>query len=134
MPHASSLEHPVAPSPSSLTAVLRFCQTRGERPALPKECAQSKVAEIIKHCWAEKPEQRPSFEKLVEELASNLEKQVVSGGRLIWRSASLNPPYVKVLAAHGFECHCVHRITDKEYNGCIDRVNMYASFWYADRK
>ena len=61
-------------------------------------------------------------------------KQVVSGGRLIWRSASLNPPYVKVLAAHGFECHCVHRITDKEYNGCIDRVNMYASFWYADRK
>ena len=61
-------------------------------------------------------------------------RQVVSGGRLIWRSASLNPPYVKVLAAHGFECHCVHRITDKEYNGCIDRVNMYASFWYADRK
>ena len=73
-------------------------------------------------------------DQLVEELASNLEKQVVSGGRLIWRSASLNPPYVKVLAAHGFECHCVHRITDKEYNGCIDRVNMYASFWYADRK
>ena len=71
---------------------------------------------------------------LVEQLAAGLEKQVVPGGRIIWRSASLNPPYTKVFAKHGFEVHCVHRITDKEHNGCIDRVNMYASFWYADRK
>ena len=71
---------------------------------------------------------------LVEELASNLEKQVVPGGRIIWRSASLNPPYAKVLEAHGFDVHCVHRITDEKEKGCIDRVNMYASFWYGDRR
>jgi betaine lipid synthase len=71
---------------------------------------------------------------LVEELAQSLEKQVVAGGRIIWRSASLNPPYVKVFEKHGFDAHCVHRITDEDQNGCIDLVNMYASFWYADRR
>ena len=71
---------------------------------------------------------------LVQELAVALREQVRKGGRIIWRSASLNPPYVPVFAKHGFKVACVHRVTDAAENGCLDRVNMYASFWYGVRQ
>ena len=70
----------------------------------------------------------------VAELARGLQKQVVPGGRIIWRSASLNPPYGNVFQKHGFKIECVHRVTDKDQEGCIDRVNMYASFWLGIRE
>lgn len=41
---------------------------------------------------------------------------------MIWRSASLNPPYAKHIAAAGFDVRCLQRASD----GYMDRVNMYS--------
>lgn len=70
----------------------------------------------------------------VEELALALEKHVVSGGCIIFRSASIDPPYADVFRAHGFDIRCVSRITDEAHCGFIDRVNMYSSFWVGHRR
>ena len=70
------------------------------------------------------------------ELVKALKDQVVRGGKAIWRSASLVPPYAAMLEANGFRVKCVQRFdqlpeTDNLY---MDRVNMYASFYVATRK
>mmetsp|Transcript_21887 Transcript_21887/g.60757 ORF Transcript_21887/g.60757 Transcript_21887/m.60757 type:complete len:700 (-) Transcript_21887:282-2381(-) len=64
------------------------------------------------------------------ELAECLQRQVVPGGKMIWRTASLRPPYVDIFAKHGFEVKCISRIDQ----GYMDRVNMYSSFWVGTRK
>ena len=66
------------------------------------------------------------------DLAATLHDHVSPGGRVIWRSSSINPPYSKIMAEHGFE---VRRVSyhDKP-DACIDAVNMYASFWVGVRK
>ena len=56
--------------------------------------------------------------------------QVRPGGIVIWRSASLSPPYARLIAEAGFEVRCLQRATD----GYMDRVNMYSSFFMAIRK
>jgi betaine lipid synthase len=63
-------------------------------------------------------------------LAKTLAQQVLPGGIVILRSASLNPPYVKLIAAAGFDCRCVGRADQ----GYMDRVNMYSSFFVCKRK
>ena len=65
------------------------------------------------------------------DLANTLGKQVRPGGIVIWRSASLRPPYAKHIAAAGFEVRCLQRASDSSY---LDRVNMYASFYMAVKK
>ena len=73
-------------------------------------------------------------EKYAKELASALRDAVPSGGRLIFRSASLMPFYASILASvGGFE---VSRVSaaDTAEGGFMDRVNMYASFWVGVRK
>lgn len=45
--------------------------------------------------------------KTVQELANTLAQQVLPGGIIIWRSASLSPPYSKVRLQHSAECCCV---------------------------
>jgi betaine lipid synthase len=52
------------------------------------------------------------------------------GGIVIWRSASLRPPYAQLIAAAGFDVKCLQRASD----GYMDRVNMYSSFYMAVRK
>ncbi|GHP08431.1 hypothetical protein PPROV_000717000 [Pycnococcus provasolii] len=66
------------------------------------------------------------------DLASTLRDHVSPGGRVIWRSSSIEPPYSKVMEQYGFE---VRRVSyhDKP-DACIDAVNMYASFWVGVRK
>lgn len=49
---------------------------------------------------------------------------------MIWRSASMRPPYAKHIAAAGFDVRCLQRASD----GYMDRVNMYSSFYMATRK
>lgn len=66
-------------------------------------------------------------------LARSLARSVPPGGRVIWRSASKRPPYVDDIAAAGFDasrCDCHHEAG----KSCLDRVNMYASFWVAIRR
>ena len=73
-------------------------------------------------------------EKYAKELASALRDAVPSGGRLIFRSASLMPFYASILASvGGFE---VSRVSaaDTAEGGFMDRVNMYASFGGGVRK
>lgn len=96
-------------------------------------------------------------------LATMLGEQVNKGGRVIWRSAALRPPYAPLIAAAGFKVRgwtrvdytqdgaCtqfptahqlpkypppplpqVRRVSSIE-QGCMDRVNMYASFYVAER-
>jgi betaine lipid synthase len=42
-------------------------------------------------------------EDKARELAAGLAQQVVPGGRVIWRSASISPPYAKFIKEAGFE-------------------------------
>lgn len=56
------------------------------------------------------------------ELAATLAAQVAPGGVVIWRSASLAPPYARHIAEAGFDVTCLQRATD----GYMDRVNMYS--------
>lgn len=53
-----------------------------------------------------------------QELADNLAKQVAVGGIVIWRSASLRPPYADLIAKAGFD---VKRI-DAADQGYMDKV------------
>uniref|UniRef100_A0A7S0URH5 Betaine lipid synthase n=1 Tax=Polytomella parva TaxID=51329 RepID=A0A7S0URH5_9CHLO len=65
-----------------------------------------------------------------QELATALREQVAPGGIVIWRSASLNPPYASLIRTAGFE---IRRVSSAEA-GYMDRVNMYSSFFVAQRK
>ena len=64
------------------------------------------------------------------ELAAALAKHVAPGGVVIWRSASLTPPYAELIAKAGFDVRCVRRASE----GYMDKVNMYSSFYCAKRK
>lgn len=63
-------------------------------------------------------------------VADTLGRQVSPGGIVIWRSASLRPPYAKLIEQAGFE---VRRVQSAD-EGYMDRVNMYSSFYVAKRK
>lgn len=65
-----------------------------------------------------------------KELAALLAKHVAPGGRIIWRSAALVPPYARAIRDAGFDVRCVSRADE----GYMDRVNMYSSFYVATRK
>lgn len=58
---------------------------------------------------------------VANELAECLAKQVAPGGIVIWRSASLSPPYAELIQKAGFDVRCIRRATQ----GYMDRVNMY---------
>lgn len=68
--------------------------------------------------------------KASKKLAKALAKHVSPGGRVIWRSAALCPPYSRLIQQAGFEVRCLQR-ADQEF---MDRVNMYSSFYVAVRK
>lgn len=68
--------------------------------------------------------------KMQAEVADTLAQQVAPGGTVIWRSASLCPPYAATIAKAGFEVTCISRADQ----GYMDRVNMYSSFYKAVRK
>ncbi len=67
---------------------------------------------------------------VAQQLAELLAKHVAPGGIVIWRSASLSPPYAELIRKAGFDVRCIRR-ADKGY---MDRVNMYSSFFMARRK
>ncbi len=56
--------------------------------------------------------------------------QVLPGGLVIWRSAAIVPPYAKLIENAGFNIKCLQQAQD----GYMDRVNMYCSFWVAERR
>lgn len=47
-----------------------------------------------------------------------LNKVLKHGGRILFRSAALNPWYTKIFEEHGFSCSCVGKRTP---GSCIDR-------------
>jgi len=55
---------------------------------------------------------------------------VLPGGLVIWRSAAIVPPYAKLIENAGFNIKCLQQAQD----GYMDRVNMYCSFWVAERR
>lgn len=67
---------------------------------------------------------------VAKQLADTLAQQVASGGIVIWRSASLSPPYAELIKQVGFDVRCISRADQ----GYMDRVNMYSSFFIARRK
>ena len=70
-------------------------------------------------------------EEYGENLSVSLAQHIAPGGRIIWRSATKDPPYRKQIEAAGFECTQVAAHSkDTPY---IDRINMYASFWVGVR-
>jgi betaine lipid synthase len=69
-------------------------------------------------------------QKQTIELAKTLYDHVNHGGKIIFRSAGLIPPYVSHLQDVGFRVTCLDRI---DRTGYMDRVNMYASFYVCDK-
>lgn len=67
-------------------------------------------------------------QKDIDTLCNALRRQVIPGGRVIWRSASRRPGYARCIESSGFK---VRRIQSSEQY--MDRVNMYASFYVAVR-
>jgi len=65
-----------------------------------------------------------------QKLAETLWNQINDNGKVIFRSAGLIPPYVGQLMDVGFNVKCISNLYDEDY---IDRVNMYASFWVAEK-
>ncbi|KAF2457963.1 hypothetical protein BDY21DRAFT_285297 [Lineolata rhizophorae] len=56
----------------------------------------------------------------------NLNRALADGGRVLLRSAGLEPWYLKVFVENAFKIKCVGR---RVPGTCSDRVNMYASTW-----
>ncbi|WVR08104.1 hypothetical protein IAU60_005150 [Kwoniella sp. DSM 27419] len=78
-----------------------------------------------------------SPEKALEHLRSELDYEILEmhrvlaiGGVAVWRSASKRPWYIQRFQAAGFD---VQPIDIRENGQAIDRVNMYASFWKAEK-
>ena len=66
----------------------------------------------------------------VDDEVQALFKVLDAKGRVMLRSASKNPWYIKSFEKHGFKCKPV----SVRYPGkCIDRVNMYASTWICQK-
>ncbi|KAK2741925.1 hypothetical protein FQN57_005484 [Myotisia sp. PD_48] len=55
-----------------------------------------------------------------------LNRALQKGGRVLLRSASIQPWYISVFEANGFSAR---RVGARFRGSCIDRVNMYASTW-----
>jgi betaine lipid synthase len=69
-------------------------------------------------------------EPAARQVAAALGRRVAPGGRVIWRSAALAPPYSRWIEEAGFEVRCLQRADE----GYMDRVNSYASFFVAVKK
>ena len=62
---------------------------------------------------------------------SAVAKKMKNGGKAFWRSAGKRPWYNEILEQRGFKVWpCQIREGDTM---CIDRVNMYASFWCGEK-
>lgn len=72
-------------------------------------------------------------EQQAREVTELLGENVLPGGRVIWRSAGLCPPYTSMIEEAGFEVKCIHR-ADRPQCYYMDRVNMYNSFYLAIKK
>eukprot|EP00210_Caulerpa_lentillifera_P002059 g1974.t1 len=68
-------------------------------------------------------------DKTALEVIELLARQVMHNGRMIFRSASLCPPYVQMMKDNGFKVTCVKRADQGGYY--MDKVNMYHSFYMA---
>lgn len=71
-------------------------------------------------------------EEMAHEEISNLAPKMRVGGKVYWRSAGKYPWYNGIFEKYGFAVQPV-RIRGPE-DPCIDRVNMYASFWCGVKK
>nr|XP_018260370.1 betaine lipid synthase [Kwoniella dejecticola CBS 10117]OBR82528.1 betaine lipid synthase [Kwoniella dejecticola CBS 10117] len=76
-------------------------------------------------------------EASLEHLRSELDYEIIEmlrvlaiGGQAIWRSAAKRPWYIQRFELAGFR---VSSIDIRENGQAIDRVNMYASFWKAEK-
>ncbi|KAK8849633.1 hypothetical protein IAR55_004968 [Kwoniella newhampshirensis] len=79
----------------------------------------------------------PTPEMALEHLRSELDYEILEmrrvlkmGGMAVWRSAGKKPWYIQRFELVGFK---VSPIDIREDGKAIDRVNMYASFWKAEK-
>ncbi|WWD20259.1 hypothetical protein CI109_104735 [Kwoniella shandongensis] len=79
----------------------------------------------------------PTPELALEHLRSELDYEILEmrrvlkiGGMAVWRSAGKRPWYIQRFELAGFR---VSPIDIRENGAAIDRVNMYASFWKAEK-
>ncbi|KAJ3888442.1 hypothetical protein GG344DRAFT_89949 [Lentinula edodes] len=68
----------------------------------------------------------------VRDEAVELSRVLASGGLVFWRSASRNPWYNQVFAENGFMVESIN-VRQHGMAVALDRVNMYASFWRAQK-
>ena len=66
-----------------------------QNPANRKVCCDLQVILMDHMDWMD--------DAYARELSAMLYQQMTPGGRVIWRSAALEPPYAPIIAAAGFE-------------------------------
>ncbi len=89
------------------------------------------VTDLAKDIFAPTPEK--ALEDLREELdfeILEMKRVLVKGGHAIWRSAGKYPWYRQRFEKAGFK---MEAIDIREDGKAIDRVNMYASLWRAEK-
>ena len=50
--------------------------TSGERPKIKEENISKEMEQIIRSCWKQEPEKRPSFEVIHQELLKEIDKMI----------------------------------------------------------
>ncbi|KAK3355884.1 hypothetical protein B0H65DRAFT_413806 [Neurospora tetraspora] len=78
------------------------------------------------------PEEEKEGKGKAREQVRRLNRALKVGGKVLLRSAGVEPWYVKVFVQEGFEARRVG-CRSKEGTECIDRVNMYASCWVLEK-
>ena len=61
-----------------------------------------------------------------EALCILLQSHITRNGKILLRSASLNPPHITLLKSYGFNMSCINSHANDHV---CDKVNMYASTW-----
>lgn len=84
-----------------------------------------------------RPDEAVTPEVELEHLRSELDYEILEmkrvlqiGGHAIWRSAGKYPWYIKRFEKAGFK---VEAVDIRENGKAVDRVNMYASLWRAEK-
>lgn len=96
----------------------RICNHHGALLDQLNKRMYSKVILMDHMDWMELP--------YIQELAKSLKAQVVTYGKIIFRSASKDPWFVYVFEDAGFE---TLRLDVRAKGVLMDRVNTYASYW-----
>jgi len=79
-----------APYPKMKSSiVVQKVLKEGLRPTIPKKCPES-VSKLMRDCWNEDPEKRPTFQEIIHELET-IQAEDANKGFSLWKRSNPNP-------------------------------------------